>query len=122
MAEWLVRAHVGTARLLVQAKRGKDALAEYRAAARFAPPGGTDMIPNIADGRGNRQNSNFAQYAKGPALGEALIALARDAIQRRDSPAAQVYVTQAGQTAIAPELRRELNDLNFAIARAMSGN
>jgi hypothetical protein len=118
MAELLARAHVSAARALFALKQPGEAMNEYRAAAAFAVPPPSRSIPIIGDKRGRLQDSILASSAKGPELGEALIALGRDAIRRRDFPAAQDYLAQAVATAISREQRAEVNQLQFEIARA----
>jgi hypothetical protein len=71
----------------------------------------------IGDKRGRIQNSNFATYARGPEVGEALIALGRDALDRRDLAAAQDYLAQAVATGISRDKRADVNQLHFEIAR-----
>lgn len=117
MSDWMVLSRVGAARLFAAAGKQPQALAEYRAASAFAAPGGADMAPNIADGRGDRQNSNFAVYATVAELGEALIALGRDAVRQRDIGSAQIYLQQAVETPISRAQRQEVNDLQMQIAR-----
>lgn len=121
MADCLVMAHVGAAGVLAASNRSADAIAEYLAASRYAAPGGNDMIPNIGDKKGNRQNSNFAVYATCPELGEALIVLGSDAVGRRDYGAAQVYLQQAVAAPISREQRQKVNELQMQIARAYRG-
>jgi tetratricopeptide (TPR) repeat protein len=117
MAELLARAHVAAAQALLASKATAEAMNEYRAAAALAAPPSSRSIPMIGDKRGRTQNSNFATYARGPEVGEALIALGRDAIHRRDLAAAQDYLAQAVATRIPREKREEVNQLQFEIAR-----
>ncbi len=116
-ADWLVLARVGAARLFTAAGKDNEAMAEYRAAGAYAALGGAAMTPNIADPRGNRQNSNFAVYATVPELGEALIVLGRDAVRRRDFESAQTYLHQAVATPISRAQRQEVNELQLQLAR-----
>ena len=92
-------------------------MSELRAAAALAAPPPSGSIPMIGDKRGRIQNSNFATYAKGPEVGEALIVLGRDAVARGDIPAAQDYLSQAVAARISREKRAEVNQLQFEIAR-----
>jgi tetratricopeptide (TPR) repeat protein len=117
MAELLARAHVAAAQALLASTQTAEAMNEYRAAAALAAPPPSRSIPMIGDKRGRVQNSNFATYARGPEVGDALIALGRDAINRRDLAAAQDYLAQAVAARISRERRAEVNQLQFEIAR-----
>jgi Flp pilus assembly protein TadD len=117
MAEFLARAHVAAAQALFGAKQTAEAMGELRAAAALAAPPPSRAIPMIGDKRGRIQNSNFATYAKGPEVGEALIVLGRDAVARGNIAAAQDYLAQAVAARISREKRAEVNQLQFEIAR-----
>lgn len=93
-------------------RREGEARQQFEAAASFVPAPGS-MVPRIGNGRGD---TNFGDQATAGS-GEALFELARAALQAGRADQAQRYLQAATTAGIPDALRRDVNEMHFAIAR-----
>jgi Tfp pilus assembly protein PilF len=115
VATWLAQSSLAAARALRAAGRTQEADRQLLAAASFGPAPGT-RIPRVGNARGD---TNFSDQATAGS-GEAMLELARQAMNAGRYDEAMKYLQGATSAGIPDRLRPEVNQMNMAIARLTS--
>ena len=113
-ATMIADAHLRAGKVLAAMGRRDDAIRHFTSAASLGPRRMAG-IPQIGNSRGD---TNFSGIAKGPAA-EASLYLAQALLAKGDAQGAQQALYEVGRD-IPEHLRKDLNELNMAIARQSS--
>lgn len=107
-------AHLQTGKLLSAIGKHDESIEHFRVAAMYGPLKMAGM-PQIGNARGD---TNFSHIAGGPAS-EAQFYLAKELMTKGDLQGAQQVLYEAGRN-LPDHLRKDLNELNMAMARQYS--
>lgn len=115
IATLLSQSSLAAARTLTALGRKDDARKQLLVAASFAPAAGR-MMPRVGNARGE---TNFSDQATAGA-GEAMVELAKSFLEIGDAEHASQYLQAATNAGIPNNLRNDVNQMQFAIARLLS--